>query len=311
MAEPARKTETDFRRVDFSDPELDARISTAEKALESCQLCPRRCGALRTSGEIGECRTAAEILVSSWNLHHGEEPPLSGTRGSGTIFFAGCSLGCVYCQNYTISQLVDGRPVTVEQVVQMMRSLEAAGAHNINLVTPTHFAAQLLRACIIARRQGLTIPFVYNTSGYDLAETLQLFDGIIDIYLADMRYDDPEAAGEYSTAPDYPEVNKKAIAEMQRQVGVLQTDAEGIAVSGLLVRHLVLPEGLSGSAGIFDFLAKRISRRTYISLMSQYYPTHRAHEFAKIGRRITEKEYQEARQAMEAAGMTNGWIQGG
>lgn len=289
---------------------MGKRLVRASAALIACQLCPRRCMVNRTEGETGECQTANEILVSSWNLHHGEEPPLSGTRGSGTIFFAGCSMECVYCQNYTISQEVEGQPLSGEKLVEIMFHLEKAGAHNINFVTPTHFAAHILKACITARRKGLTVPLVYNTSGYDLVETLRLFDGIIDIYLADMRYDDAEIAGEYSDAPDYPEINKQAIAEMHRQVGVLQTDTDGIAISGLIIRHLILPEGLSGSDGIFSFLADEVSPMTYVSLMSQYYPTHRANETAKIGRRITDKEYEQARRAMENAGLHNGWVQG-
>jgi len=309
MSDPAAMVESVFRRVNFADPELDRRIARAHSMLESCSLCPRRCGAFRPRGETGECQTAGDALVSSWHLHHGEEPPLSGTRGSGTIFFAGCSLRCVYCQNYTISQEVEGRAASIRQLVQMMEHLQTAGAHNINFVTPTHFAAQVLEACIVARRESVTIPFVYNTGGYDLVETLRLFDGIMDIYLADMRYHDAESAGRYSAAPDYPEVNKRAVAEMHHQVGVLRTDHEGIAISGLLVRHLVLPEGISGSAGVFKFLAREVSPHTYISLMSQYYPTHRAHEFGKLGRRITEEEYEHARQAMEDAGLANGWFQ--
>jgi putative pyruvate formate lyase activating enzyme len=310
MSEPTQKAEVEFHRGEVHDSELDRRIERANRALECCSLCPRRCGAFRARGERGECQTAAEVLVSSWHLHHGEEPPLSGTRGSGTIFFSGCSMHCVYCQNYTISQLVEGRPVSIKQLVQIMSHLQAAGAHNINFVTPTHFAAQILEACILARRRGVTVPFVYNTGGYDLVETLELFDGIMDIYLADMRYHNAEPAGRYSAAPDYPEVNKRAIAEMHRQVGVLRTDSEGIAFSGVIVRHLVLPEGASGSEGICVFLAREVSPRTYISLMSQYYPTHRAHEFGKLARRITEEEYTRARLAMEEAGLYNGWVQG-
>ncbi len=275
-----------------------------------CQICPRRCGAYRLDGEKGDCQAGNAILVASWNLHHGEEPPLSGSRGSGTIFFAGCSLRCVYCQNYTISQEVEGKPVAADKLVEIMLTLERAGAHNINFVTPTHFATDILKACIAARRAGLTVPLVYNTSGYDLVETLRWFDGIIDIYLADMRYNDPDVAAKLSTASDYPDINRAAITEMHRQVGVLRTDDQGIAVSGLIIRHLVLPHGLSGSAGIFSFLAKEISPETYISLMSQYYPTHRAREFGKIARRITEEEYKEARTALEAAGLGNGWVQG-
>ncbi len=310
MSEPIAKLSPGFRRVDFADPELDQRIMRADQMLACCQICPRRCGAFRLDGEAGDCQTDDRLLVSSWNLHHGEEPPLSGSRGSGTIFFTGCSLRCVYCQNYTISQQVDGKPVKSADLVRTMLTLQEAGAHNINFVTPTHYTAQILRACVQARRQGLTIPYVYNTSGYDLVEPLRSFDGIIDIYLADMRYGDNAAAVRYSSASDYVEVNRKAIAEMYRQVGNLCCDDEGIAVSGLIVRHLVLPEGESSSAKIFDFLSRNISPEVYISLMSQYYPTHRAKEFAKITRRITEEEYEEARRAMAAAGLVNGWVQG-
>jgi putative pyruvate formate lyase activating enzyme len=310
MTQSAPETSDTFHRVDVHRPEIRRRLIRASAALTSCNICPRNCLVNRTEGETGECQAAADILVSSWNLHHGEEPPLSGTRGSGTIFFAGCSMHCAYCQNYTISQEVEGRPVTIDKLVEIMLHLQQAGAHNINFVTPTHFAAQILQACIAARQQGLTIPLVYNTAGYDLVKTLRWFEGIIDIYLADMRYDDPQIAAEYSDAPDYPEVNKPAIAEMHRQVGVLRTDADGIAISGVIIRHLVLPNGLAGSPGIFDFLATEISSRTYISLMSQYYPTHRAHDKPRMGRRITEDEYRAARQAMETAGLHHGWIQG-
>ncbi len=310
MTEPTQQSDALLHRLDCNGPGIGKRMIRASAAMTSCQLCPRCCLVNRSEGEIGECRAAGEILVSSWNLHHGEEPPLSGSRGSGTIFFAGCSMSCAYCQNYTISQEVEGSPVLPDKLVEIMFHLEKAGAHNINFVTPTHFAAQILKACITARRQGLTVPFVYNTSGYDLVETLRWFDGIMDIYLADMRYHDPENAAIYSEAADYPEVNKQAIAEMHRQVGVLRTDTDGIAISGLIIRHLVLPEGVAGSAGIFEFLAHEVSTETYISLMSQYYPTHRAQEKAKIGRRITEEEYEAAREAMEAAGLYNGWVQG-
>jgi putative pyruvate formate lyase activating enzyme len=309
MNKATDKTVSGYQRLDCNAPELGKRMVRASAALTSCQICPRRCLANRAEGETGECQAANEILVSSWNLHHGEEPPLSGSRGSGTIFFAGCSMSCAYCQNYTISQEVEGTPIAPDKLVEIMFHIERAGAHNINFVTPTHYAVHILKACITARRNGLRVPFVYNTSGYDLVETLRWFDGIMDIYLADMRYDDPAVAALYSRADDYPAINRLAIAEMHRQVGVLKTDADGIAVSGLIIRHLILPEGLSGSEGIFTFLAREVSPETYISLMSQYYPTHRAHEMAKIGRRITEKEYERARAAMEAAGLENGWVQ--
>jgi len=261
------------------------------------------------AGEIGYCKTGLLPVVSSYNLHFGEEPPISGFRGSGTIFFTHCNMRCIYCQNYPISQLGVGKEVTIERLAKMMLELQSRGAHNINFVTPSHLTVQIIAATRLARDEGLKIPIVYNTSGYDSLFQLRLLEGIVDIYLADMRYSDNKISLRYSDAPDYVEVNRRAIKEMHRQVGDLECDSEGIAKRGLIIRHLVLPEGYSGSEEIFNFLAKEVSKNTYVSLMSQYFPAYRAPEDPIIGRRITQREYDLARAAMLSSGLKNGWIQ--
>jgi putative pyruvate formate lyase activating enzyme len=236
--------------------------------------------------------------------------------GSGTIFLSGCNLKCVYCQNYPISQSRHGDYVTIERAALMMLDLERRGAHNINFVTPSHYVPQLMAVMLSAYKQGLTLPIVWNSSGYDKVETLRLLDGIVEIYMPDMRYWEGENARCYSAAADYPEVNRAAIKEMYRQVGDLVLDDDGIASRGLLVRHLVLPERISGSKEIFEFLAREVSPDTYVSLMSQYFPAHKvasveqqSTKMAKLNRRILKSEYQEALDAFEAAGLQNGWAQ--
>jgi putative pyruvate formate lyase activating enzyme len=248
--------------------------------------------------------------VSSFNLHHGEEPPLSGWKGSGTIFFTHCNLRCVFCQNYPISHFGHGNQTDAKGIAEMMIELQEDGAHNINLVTPSHVVPWIIEAVSMARDQGLRLPLVYNSSGYDSFEELKLLDGIIDIYLPDMKYNDNDAAKMLSNAPDYVEKNRAAIKEMYRQVGDLQTDDTGIALRGLIIRHLVLPEGLAGTEEVMQFIASEISQQTAISLMSQYFPAHKAHDFPQITRRISEAEYLLAEQAMEKAGLTEGWRQG-
>jgi putative pyruvate formate lyase activating enzyme len=241
--------------------------------------------------------------------HHGEEPPLSGTKGSGTIFFTNCNLRCVYCQNYPISQLGNGAERTLGELACQMVWLQEQGCHNLNLVTPTHFMPQILKALGIAKERGFNLPIVYNTSGYESIEALQLLDGIVNIYLPDMRYADDAAALKYSSAPHYPEINRAAIKEMFRQVGNLVLDENGVAQRGLIIRHLVLPVGLSGTDGVMKFLAEEISKDVYISLMSQYFPAYRAQEFEEIDRRITPEEYDEAYEIMQKYGLENGWVQ--
>ncbi|MGB9561261.1 MAG: radical SAM protein [bacterium] len=279
------------------------------RILSCCVLCPRRCGVNRVEGELGHCRTGIKPVVSSYNLHFGEEPPISGENGSGTIFFTYCNLNCIYCQNYPISQLGVGEEVSLNELVGMMLQLQSRGAHNINFVTPSHITIQVIKAVSLARAKGLKIPIVYNTSGYDSLFQLKLLEGTVDIYLADMRYSDNRVAKRYSGVDDYVEVNRKAIKEMHRQVGDLKLDENGIAYKGLLIRHLILPNNLSGSKEIFEFIAKEISRDTYISLMSQYFPAYKAPYDSMINRRITKEEYEKAKEFMFQFGLHNGWLQ--
>jgi len=247
--------------------------------------------------------------VSSVNLHFGEEPPISGYRGSGTIFFTSCNLRCVFCQNYPISQLRHGKEVSVRDLADAMLKLQDKGAHNINFVTPTRHVHQIMDALRIAYERGLEIPLVYNTGGYDSVEMLRLLEGVVDIYMPDMKYSDPEMGRKYSGIPDYPQVNREAIKEMHRQVGDLVIDDEGIARKGLLVRHLVLPEGIAGTEDVLRFLAEEVSRDTYISLMRQYFPAYKAVNMPPLDRRITEEEYREAVELLDKYGLTRGWIQ--
>jgi putative pyruvate formate lyase activating enzyme len=294
----------------LSNTELDKRIEAAYRLLESCRVCPRECGVNRLKNDkLGFCRSGLNPVISSVSPHHGEEPPLSGTRGSGTIFFTNCNLRCAYCQNYPISQLGNGAERTVGDLACQMVWLQEQGCHNLNLVTPTHFMPQILKALAIARERGFELPIVYNTSGYESIEALQLLDGIVDIYLPDMRYSDNAAALKYSGAPRYPEINRAAIKEMFSQVGNLVLDENGVALRGLIIRHLVLPGGLSGTGGIMKFLSEEISKDMYISLMSQYFPAYKANENRDINRRISEKEYDEAYDIKMKYGLKNGWVQ--
>jgi putative pyruvate formate lyase activating enzyme len=294
----------------LSNAELDNRIEAAYQLLESCRVCPRECGVNRLKNEkAGFCRSGLNPVISSVSPHHGEEPPLSGTKGSGTIFLTNCNLKCAYCQNYPISQLGNGVERTVGELACQMVWLQEQGCHNLNLVTPTHFMPQILKALAIARERGFELPIVYNTSGYESVEALRLLDGIVDIYLPDMRYSDNAVALKYSSAPRYPEINQAAIREMFRQVGNLVLDENGVARRGLIIRHLVLPGGLSGTEGIMKFLTEEISKDVYISLMSQYFPAYKSNENRDINRRISEKEYDEAYDIKMKYGLQNGWVQ--
>lgn len=288
---------------------LKERKDIAYSYLESCRLCPRMCGVNRLKGEKGICGVDARLWVSSYGPHYGEEPPLSGTNGSGTIFFTYCNLKCIYCQNYAISQLGDGEIVSEKDLANMMLYLERQGCHNINLVTPTHFVPQILSALVIAVEKGLSIPIVYNTSGYENLEILRLLEGIVDIYLPDMRYSSQEYAMKYSSAPRYPEINKLAVKEMFRQVGNLVLDKYGVARKGLIIRHLVMPEDISGTEEILRFIAEEISRDTYISLMAQYRPSYRAVDIPPLNRRITREEYKKALEIAKKLGLRNVWTQ--
>jgi len=297
------------RYLNIKEEEFDRRIEKAYKLLFPCEVCPHKCGVNRLEEEKGFCRSGEEVIVSSYNAHFGEEPPLSGNFGSGTIFFTNCNLKCVYCQNYPISQLGNGNKVSLSELAKIMLALQKRKCHNINLVTPTHFVPQILKSIKLAIKMGLCIPVVYNTSGYDSVNTLKLLDGVVDIYLPDARYANNKIAKKYSAAPNYFEIMKKALKEMHQQVGDLVTDKIGVAHSGLIVRHLVLPEGLSGTKKIMRFIAWEISPYTYISLMAQYFPAYQAGQFPLLSRRINRKEYREALHVFKEEGLENGWFQ--
>jgi putative pyruvate formate lyase activating enzyme len=272
---------------------LARRARRAERSLENCDLCARYCRVDRTESIEGvACRTGARAVVHSYGSHHGEEGPLSGRRGSGTIFFSRCNLRCVYCQNWEISHQGLGRELDPDEIAGLMLSLQRQGCHNINFVSPSHVVAQILSAVEIAVAQGLRLPLVYNTGGYDSAEALALLDGVIDIYMPDMKYGNPDIARRYSKVRDYTEINQAAVREMHRQVGDLDLDRDGIARRGLLVRHLVLPGGLAGTDRVLAFLSREISPRTYVNLMDQYRPCYRADEYPELMRRIAPEEFQ-------------------
>jgi putative pyruvate formate lyase activating enzyme len=284
------------------------KVKKAYKLMEKCSICPRKCGVNRLKGQVGFCKAGLLPMVSSFHAHFGEEPPISGRNGSGTIFFTHCSLRCVFCQNHPISQLGQGKEVTVEELAGMMLKLEAEACHNINFVTPTHYMPQILEGVFIAREKGLKLPLVYNSGGYESMEALEILDTIIDMYMPDMKYSDNSAAKKYSNAQDYFEINKIAVKEMHRQAGDLKIE-RGIAKKGILIRHLVLPENLAGSHKIFEFIANELSLDTYVNIMAQYYPCHLADKFLEINRRITAKEYMEAIRLAEKTGLKNGFRQ--
>jgi putative pyruvate formate lyase activating enzyme len=288
---------------------LKARAEEAARRLHNCTLCPRKCGADRAQGGIGECGAGLRAMVSSCNEHHGEEPPISGSRGSGTIFLTNCSMKCIYCQNYPISQLGHGDEVSQAELADMMLSLQKRGCHNINFVTPTHYMPQILAGLAMAAEQGLTLPVVYNTGGYELTEVLALLEGIVDIYMPDMRYAHDEAGLRYSGVKDYATHNREAIREMHRQVGDLELDERGVALRGLVIRLLVLPGSVSGTEETLEFIAEKISKETYISLMAQYFPAHQAGQFPPLDSRITREEYGKAFKRMQELGLDKGWAQ--
>jgi putative pyruvate formate lyase activating enzyme len=284
--------------------QLQARAEQAYQHMADCDLCARYCHVDRYAGIKGAvCRTGVRARVNSYGPHHGEEDPLRGVNGSGTLFFSWCSLRCVFCQNWEISQKGLGHEVEAEEMAGMMLNLQSQGCHNINFVTPSHVVAQIIRAVDIAARQGLRIPLVYNTGGYDSPEALALLDGIIDIYMPDMKYGDSALGHKYSHVRDYVETNFAAVSEMHRQVGDLQLDAQGIARRGLLVRHLVLPGNIAATEAVLAFLANDISTSTYINLMDQYQPCYRAIDNPPLDRDLEESEYQEALHLADRLGL--------
>jgi putative pyruvate formate lyase activating enzyme len=279
-----------------------------QKEYECCSLCLRKCGVNRAKGEKGFCRAPANPVIYRYAPHHGEEPPLSGTKGSGTIFFSCCSMSCVYCQNYRFSQLDEGKEVSCETLSGMMLELQEKGCHNINLVNPTHFVPSIAEALKIAYSRGLNIPLVYNTGGYDSPHAIKALDGVIDVYLPDMRYSQDREAGKYSAAPGYVANNRAIVREMHRQVGSLKT-FQGIASKGLIIRLLVLAEGVSGTIETLEFIAKELGRDVYLSVMSQYYPAYKATDHKELSRRISRAEYRIVLDKMNELGLRNGWTQ--
>ncbi len=289
----------------YRSGELEWRAQHAVKLLEQCTLCPRSCAADRPAGQSGVCKGARYARVSSFFPHLGEEDCLRGWEGSGTIFFTSCGLRCVFCQNYEISQQEAGAEVYPHQLAMMMLELQIVGCHNINFVTPGHMVPQILEALVIAVEQGLRLPLVYNTSGYDGLDSLQLLDEVVDIYLPDFKIWDTDLASRYLRARDYPDIARQAISEMHRQVGDLKCDEDGLAKRGVLVRHLVMPGLIQDTAAIMRFLVQEISPNIYVNVMQQYYPSGKvnASHFSEINQRLTNSEYQEALKLARAAGV--------
>ena len=282
---------------------LQRRVDQALSRLTHCELCPRECGVDRTKGEKGFCRTGRYAVVSSYNPHFGEESPLVGTGGSGTIFFTHCNLLCVFCQNYEISHQGMGDEVGPQILGRMMVQLQNWGCHNVNFVTPSHVVPQILEALPVAIELGLRVPLVYNTGGYDKVETLRLLEDVFDIYMPDIKFMDPQVAKRFCKAPDYPEVVREAVKEMHRQVGDLLLDERGIAYRGLLVRHLVMPHGLAQTPQVMKYLADEISPNTYVNIMDQWRPCGEAHLHPDLSRRISRQEYEEALEAARSVGL--------
>jgi putative pyruvate formate lyase activating enzyme len=274
--------------------ELENRIGALFKKLEKCDLCPRKCGVNRLKDEKGVCKTGKKALLSSFGPHFGEESPLVGHSGSGTMFFTHCNLGCIFCQNYDISHLGYGNPVDEKYLAEVMLKLQRMGCHNINFVTPTHVIPQIIKALSFAIEKGLHLPLVYNSGGYDSVETIKVLDGIFDIYMPDFKYTDPEVARRFSNAPDYPQVVKNVLKEMHRQVGDLVMNSKGIAQRGLLIRHLVLPDDLAGTSEAMRFISQELSINSYVNVMEQYRPEYKACEYPSLNRRIKKDEFLKA-----------------
>ncbi|MBM4025451.1 MAG: twin-arginine translocation signal domain-containing protein [Planctomycetes bacterium] len=286
---------------------LAERVQQAYRKFEQCDLCPRRCGARRSAGETGFCGATTRVKVYSHNPHFGEELPLVGRGGSGTIFFSHCNLRCVFCQNWPIAHLGHGREIRDAELAELMLDLQRRGCHNINVVTPTHVMPNILSAVHLALKKGLRLPICYNTGGYERAENIKLLDGIVDIYLPDLKFMDSAESARYAvTGPeDYPEMAQQAILEMHRQVGELVTDDRGLALRGLMIRHLVMPNRVAGTREFVAWVAEHLPRNTYVNIMAQYRVEHRAFEHERIARAITSQEFLEAIDWAEQAGLSN------
>lgn len=296
----------------YRSGELARRTENLTNRLAACDICPRKCGVNRLKGQEGYCHSGYSPLVAACCAHHGEEPPISGSKGSGTVFFSNCTLHCIYCQNYQISQDFKSQrhnQVSISTLAERMLSLQSEGCHNINLVTPTHFVPQIMQALLVAVPRGLYIPIVYNTSGYECLDVIEMLDNVIDIYLPDLRYASDTSAKALSKAPDYANYARTAIREMYRQVGDLQISEDGIAQRGLIVRHLILPVRLAGIHESLKWLAGEVSPSVTVSIMSQYYPANHAVNDKEINRKITPAEYDEVVELVNSLGLENGWLQ--
>lgn len=276
--------------------------------LEKCTICPHRCGIDRTK-QIGRCKSTDKIKIALYSVHNFEEPCISGEKGSGTIFFSNCNMNCIYCQNYEISQLGKGKEISIEELSQIMLEQQEKGVENINLVTPTSYAIQIIEAIKIAKQKGLKIPIVYNTNGYESVETLKLLEGYIDIYLPDLKYYDNELCKRYSNVDNYFEIATKAIKEMYRQVGVPKLNQNGIMQKGLMIRHLILPNNVENSKQILKWIKENIDNNVYVSIMAQYFPTYKAKETEDLNRKLTKKEYEEVENYLYDLNLENGYIQ--
>ena len=301
-APPAPSFRPSYIRL-YETGELNRRIEALRGILRDCVLCPRNCHVNRLEDELGVCKVGHLPVVSAGHPHFGEEPPLVGRGGSGTIFLTYCNLKCVFCQNYEISHMGVGEEVSTEELSYMMTGLQRQGCHNINFVTPTHQTPQIVEALPRAIEMGLDVPLVYNCGGYEATETIRLLDGIFDIYMPDIKYGSNEPARRLSRAPDYVERVKSAVKEMHRQVGDLVTDKNGIAQRGLIIRHLVMPEGLAGTEEVVRFIAEEVSKDSYVNIMDQYRPCFKAFDYKDISRRITTEEFTEAVKLAEKAGL--------
>ncbi len=296
----------------FNSGQFRKRLPQAEKILESCTSCPRNCNIDRTSGESGICQSGYRPIVSSYTPHFGEEPVLSGTRGAGNIFFGNCNLRCVFCQNYVISQNYKAEiknEVSHERLAEIMIELQKRNCHNIGLVSPTHFAAAILRSIYLAVEKGLNLPIIYNSNGYDSIEMLKLYEGIIDIYLPDLKYGDNSAGKTYSKVSDYFNRAKPAVKEMYQQVGSELVYKDDVVVRGLIIRHLVLPNNLAETESVFRFIAEELDTKVHISLMAQYYPSNKAEKYPLLSRNISYTEYARTIELLDKYGLKNGWVQ--
>jgi putative pyruvate formate lyase activating enzyme len=307
---PGRDFEPGYLKLHRSG-ELKRRGEELWAMMESCQLCPRMCGVNKLKGEKGFCQANSQLEISAHHPHFGEERPLVGRGGSGTIFLTNCSLRCVFCINWEISQGGEGSPGSINDFADMMLGLQKLGCPNINFVTPTHYSPHILLAVDKAASKGLKVPLVYNTCGWERVEILKFLDGVVDIYLPDFKYSDGEMASKYSSgASTYPEVTQKALLEMHRQVGVAKPADNGLMYRGLMIRHLVMPNDVSGTHGVIDWIANKLPKDTYLNIMSQYSPMYRAYDYPEISRKITREEYSDAVNYAKAAGLTNLEIQG-